>query len=60
MLRAATDPAARGGQYHGPDGFFEFTGYPVLTEPVGRARDLSVHGRLWTESERLTGVRFPV
>jgi NAD(P)-dependent dehydrogenase (short-subunit alcohol dehydrogenase family) len=59
-LRAATDPAARGGQYYGPDGFFEFTGYPVLVEPVGRARDLGVHGRLWTESERLTGVRFPV
>jgi NAD(P)-dependent dehydrogenase (short-subunit alcohol dehydrogenase family) len=60
MLRAATDPSARGGQYYGPDRAFEFTGYPVLVEPASRARDGSVQERLWRESERLTGVRFPV
>jgi NAD(P)-dependent dehydrogenase (short-subunit alcohol dehydrogenase family) len=60
MLRAATDPAAQGGQYYGPDRAFEFTGYPVLVQPTGRARDEGVQNRLWVESERLTGVRFPV
>ena len=60
MLRAATDPAARGGQYYGPDRAFEFTGYPVLVRPTGRARDEGVQNKLWVESERLTGVRFPV
>ena len=60
MLRAATDPSAQGGQYYGPDRAFEFTGYPVLVEPTGRARDGTVQDRLWVESERLTGVRFPV
>lgn len=29
-LRAATDPAVRGGQYWGPDGFREMRGHPVL------------------------------
>jgi NAD(P)-dependent dehydrogenase (short-subunit alcohol dehydrogenase family) len=60
MLRAATDPQALGGQYYGPGGAFELTGYPVLTEPASRARDVGVQERLWSESERLTGVRFPV
>jgi NAD(P)-dependent dehydrogenase (short-subunit alcohol dehydrogenase family) len=60
MLRAATDHAARGGQYFGPDGVFEFTGYPVLVQPTRRARDEGVQNNLWVESERLTGVRFPV
>jgi NAD(P)-dependent dehydrogenase (short-subunit alcohol dehydrogenase family) len=60
MLRAATDLSARGGQYYGPDRAFEFTGHPVLVEPAGRARDGIVQDRLWAESERLTGVRFPV
>jgi NAD(P)-dependent dehydrogenase (short-subunit alcohol dehydrogenase family) len=60
MLRAATDPAARGAQYYGPDRAFELTGYPVLVQPTGRARDEGVQNRLWVESERLTGIRFPV
>jgi NAD(P)-dependent dehydrogenase (short-subunit alcohol dehydrogenase family) len=60
MLRAATDPAARGGQYYGPARAFELTGYPVLVQPTGRARDEGVQNKLWVESERLTAVRFPV
>ena len=28
-LRAATDPAAIGGTYYGPDGLLQMTGYPV-------------------------------
>ena len=59
-LRAATDSDATGGQYYGPGGPFEFTGYPVPVASSDRSRDVSVRGILWEEPEKLTGVRFPV
>jgi len=59
-LRAATDPDATGGQYYGPGGAFGFTGYPVPVGSNDRSRDGSVQGLLWEESEKLTGVHFPV
>jgi NAD(P)-dependent dehydrogenase (short-subunit alcohol dehydrogenase family) len=59
-LRAATDPAARGGEYYGPGGFAQMTGYPVRVSSNGRSRDEQAQRRLWAESERLTGVTFPV
>lgn len=58
-LRAATDPAARGGDYFGPGGFMEQRGHPVKVEMSSRARDLSVARRLWDLSEEMTGVRYP-
>ncbi|WAL69621.1 oxidoreductase [Amycolatopsis cynarae] len=58
-VRAAADPAARGGDYYGPGGFGQFTGYPVRVRPGVRARDAAAGARLWRESERLTGVRYP-
>jgi NAD(P)-dependent dehydrogenase (short-subunit alcohol dehydrogenase family) len=60
VLRAATDPGARGGQYYGPGRFPGLTGYPVLARSSHRSRDVNVQDRLWEESEKLTGVRFPV
>lgn len=59
-LRAATDPAVRGGQYYGPDGIGEQRGHPKLVGSTARARDEAVARRLWTVSEELTGVTFPV
>jgi NAD(P)-dependent dehydrogenase (short-subunit alcohol dehydrogenase family) len=59
-LRAATDPAARGGEYYGPGGPGGFRGYPRLVTSTGRARDTDAQQRLWRESERLTGVSYPV
>jgi NAD(P)-dependent dehydrogenase (short-subunit alcohol dehydrogenase family) len=59
-LRAATDPDARGGQYYGPDGFWETRGHPVLVESSDRSHDVRLQRRLWTVSEELTGVEFPV
>ena len=59
-LRAATDPAARGGEYYGPGGFAQMTGYPVRVSSNGRSHDEQAQRRLWAESERLTGVTFPV
>jgi len=59
-LRAATDPAARGGEYYGPGGRGELKGYPRLVASTERARDVEAQRRLWQESERLTGVSYPV
>jgi hypothetical protein len=58
-LRAATDPAARGGAYYGPDGWLEFKGYPHRVSSSARSHDEQAQRRLWQESERLTGVRYP-
>src|SRR6202451_3731420 len=57
-VRAAVDPAIAGGSYVGPDGWQEFTGYPVVLSPSERARDPELQRRLWQESERLTGVSY--
>ena len=60
VLRAATDPAVLGGQYYGPRGFFGARGYPKLAESSRRSHDSAIQRRLWTVSEELTGVTFPV
>jgi len=59
-LRAATDPAVRGGQYWGPDGFRELRGYPELVDSSAQSHDTAIQDRLWTVSEELTGVTYPV
>ncbi len=59
-LRAATDPAAAGGEYYGPGGLAQAKGYPVRVSSTARSRDQAAQGRLWAESERLTGVTYPV
>jgi NAD(P)-dependent dehydrogenase (short-subunit alcohol dehydrogenase family) len=59
-LRAATDPAVRGGQYYGPGGRFEVRGYPVIVKSSPASRDTDVQRRLWAVSEELTGVTFPL
>ncbi|WP_127091131.1 SDR family NAD(P)-dependent oxidoreductase [Aquabacter cavernae] len=59
-LRAATDPAVLGGQYYGPGGWGEVRGYPKLVTSSSDSYDPAVQRRLWTLSEELTGVTFPV
>ena len=59
-LRAATDPAVQGGQYYGPDGLGEQRGHPKLVESSAKSHDEDLQRRLWTVSEELTGVTFPV
>src|SRR3984885_7203039 len=59
-LRAATDPGVLGGQYYGPDGVGEQRGYPKLVASSDKSHDLDVQRRLWTVSEELTGVVYPV
>jgi NAD(P)-dependent dehydrogenase (short-subunit alcohol dehydrogenase family) len=55
-LRAATDPAAQGGEFYGPSGFLEQRGYPDRVPYSSAGHDVAAAQRLWTESERLTGV----
>ena len=59
-LRAATDPGALGGQYYGPDGLGQQKGHPKLVTSNERSYDIELQRRLWTVSEELTGVTFPV
>ncbi|WJK42803.1 oxidoreductase [Solwaraspora sp. WMMA2056] len=58
-LRAATDPTVTGGSYWGPARRFGTYGPPAPARASARARDTVVARRLWTESERLTGVTYP-
>ena len=62
QLRAATDPAASGGQYYGPDGFMEMRGSPIVVPSSARSNDAELQERLWAVSEDMTGVeyRFPM
>ncbi len=58
-LRAATDPAVVGGQYYGPGNRGESRGYPKLVASSPASHDQAVQQRLWSISEKLTGVTFP-
>lgn len=57
-LYAATAPHLRGGEYFGPDGWFEIRGYPAPAQVSSRARDAELARALWTQSESLTGVSW--
>ena len=59
-LRAATDPDVQGGQYYGPDGLGEQRGHPKLVSSSAQSHDEDLQRRLWTVSEELTGVTYPV
>lgn len=60
QLYAATAPGVQGGQFFGPSGFQEMRGDPVPVQAVPEARDPEIGRRLWTVSEELTGVTFPL
>lgn len=57
-LFAATSPQAQGGAYYGPDKLSELRGYPTTAKVPSQALDASNAARLWSESEKLTGVIF--
>ena len=57
-LRAAVDPGARGGEYFGPGGLLEVSGYPKRAFVAKTAKSREDAARLWEISERLTGVRY--
>ena len=60
QLYAATMPDVRGGQYWGPDGFLEMAGRPTLVRSSKKSYDQPTQQRLWTVSEELTGVAYPI
>jgi NAD(P)-dependent dehydrogenase (short-subunit alcohol dehydrogenase family) len=59
-LRAAVDPAARGGEYYGPSSRREYTGPPARVESHPRSHDVASQHRLWQVSEQLTGVSYNI
>jgi NAD(P)-dependent dehydrogenase (short-subunit alcohol dehydrogenase family) len=59
-LRAATDPAVVGGQYYGPGNRGEIRGYPKPVTSSPDSHDRAAQQRLWSVSEELTGVTFPL
>ncbi len=59
-LRAATDPAAGGGEYYGPPGRLQYTGHPVRVDSSPQSHDEAAARRLWQVSEQLTGVTYRV
>lgn len=58
QLRAATDPAAEGGEFYNPNVLL-MRGYPVVLPGPAAGRDEKLAERLWELSETLTGVTYP-
>ncbi len=57
-LRAAVDPEALGGQYYGPDGKGEKSGYPIVVDSNAASKDEKGAMKLWEISEDLTGIKY--
>ena len=60
QLYAATMPDVASGDYFGPDRLFGMRGAPHRVTPHGAARKDDDAARLWTVSEQLTGVSYPL
>ncbi|MGW4234531.1 oxidoreductase [Streptomyces sp. NPDC004980] len=60
VLRAATDPEAHGGDYFGPKGPGEMRGRPHRTTSHPRSHDTNAQQRLWSLSEQLTELTYPL
>lgn len=59
VLRAATAPDVRGGEYYGPRGFQQSRGYPKVVRSSPQSYDTSLQRRLWALSQDMTGIEFP-
>lgn len=55
-LQAATDPAARGGEYYGPQGLGEMRGKSGKARRSASAADAALARRLWDVSVEKTGI----
>jgi NAD(P)-dependent dehydrogenase (short-subunit alcohol dehydrogenase family) len=56
VVRAATDPQARGGEFYGPKR--SVSGRPVLLEPVASSASEEFGAEFWREAEAATGITF--
>jgi NAD(P)-dependent dehydrogenase (short-subunit alcohol dehydrogenase family) len=59
-LRAATDPAAVGGEFYGPGGVTQLWGHARVVRSSRDSHDGELARGLWDKSEALTRVTFPV
>lgn len=58
-LFAATDDSVKGGEFFGPDGEKEFSGYPALSKHSTSAmNDEVLAKKLWEYAESVTGIKF--
>ncbi len=60
MLMAATDKLVCGGEYFGPEGFGGSKGNAARVDSNALSHDVELQKKLWTVSEELTGLRYPV
>ncbi|MFB2597931.1 SDR family NAD(P)-dependent oxidoreductase [Herbiconiux sp. P17] len=58
IVAAATDPAAAGGQYWGPNGWRQLKGRPAVVGAKPYSRDPAIARPLWAAAEHLTGVTY--
>lgn len=58
ILRAATDPSVKGGEYFGPTKLNEMHGYPELVKSSDKSYDKELAGKLWKVSEKLTQINY--
>lgn len=57
-IRAAVDGGVQGGDYFGPNGFLEQSGYPVKVKSSKASHDVEDAQMLWSVSEALTDVPY--
>jgi len=58
IMRAATDPHVKGGEYFGPTKVGERKGYPVLVRSSDKSYDKDLAQKLWKVSEQLTSINY--
>lgn len=58
LLYAATHPDVTGGEYIGPSGLLNSRGPPAPQSSSDRSYDIGTARKLWSVSEKLTGVSF--
>ncbi len=60
ILRAATDPEVKGGEYYGPTKLMGNRGYPEKVKSSKKSHNLEDAKKLWEISEELTGIKFEI
>lgn len=58
VLRAATDPQVKGGEYYSPGGFMSMRGAPGVKTPAQSAKNPALAQGLWERSAELTAVSY--
>ncbi|WIB76008.1 SDR family NAD(P)-dependent oxidoreductase [Curtobacterium sp. MCPF17_002] len=58
LVHAAVAPGVRSGEYWGPSGWMQLRGRAAVVRAEPRAHDRTEAARLWTASERASGVAF--